>query len=65
MQRGDVFELTMFFLQVGDGTAGTDRLIPVGVVGLDSGVTNVALGFVRLFARRACLCLFWGYWMCG
>jgi hypothetical protein len=60
VQRGYVFVPTMCFLQVGDGTAGTDRLTPVGVVGLGSGVTNVALGFVRLFARRVCLCLFGG-----
>ena len=35
--------------QVGDGTSGTNRLTPVAVVGLGSGVANVALGDVRLF----------------
>jgi len=34
-------------LQVGDGTT-TDRLTPVAVVGLGSGVANIALGYVRL-----------------
>jgi hypothetical protein len=41
--------LTSLFLQVGDGTSVTNRLTPVAVVGLGSGVANVALGFVRLF----------------
>ena len=36
-------------MQVGDGTSGTNRLTPVAVVGLGSGVANVALGYVRLF----------------
>jgi len=53
----------MCFLQVGDGTSGSNALTPVGVVGLGSGVTNVALGFVRLFARRVCLCLLGGILM--
>ena len=43
--------LTRCCLQVGDGTSGTDRLTPVAVVGLGSGVTNVASGLVRLIFR--------------
>ena len=38
------------FEQLGDGTSGTDRLTPVNVSGLTSGVVSVALGAVRLFA---------------
>ena len=34
-------------MQVGDGTSGTDRLTPVGVAGLGSGVAMIALGGVR------------------
>jgi hypothetical protein len=45
----DVFVLTSCFLQVGDGTSMLNRLTPVDVVGLSSGVANVALGAVRLF----------------
>jgi len=45
---------TMCFLQVGDGTSGSDVLTPIGVVGLGSGVVNVALGGVCLLARRVC-----------
>ncbi len=41
--------LTSCFLQVGDGTSMLNRLTPVDVVGLSSGVANVALGAVRLF----------------
>jgi hypothetical protein len=48
--------LTGCFVQVGDGTSGTNRLTPVAVVGLGSGVANVALGSVRLFVQRACWC---------
>jgi len=48
------------FVQVGDGTSGTNRLTPVAVVGLGSGVANVALGAVRLFVQRVCLCFFFG-----
>jgi hypothetical protein len=51
--------LTMCFLQVGDGTSGSNALTPVGVVGLDSGVLNVALGGVCLLGRRMYLFLFW------
>ena len=50
--------LTRCFLQIGDGTFGTNRLTPVAVVGLGSGVANVALGWVRLFVQRVCWCLF-------
>ena len=58
--RGEMlFVLTRCFVQVGDGTSGTSRLTPVAVVGLGSGVANVALGWVRLFVQRVCLC-FWG-----
>jgi hypothetical protein len=35
------------FVQVGDGTSGTTRLTPVGVVGFGSGVPMIALGGVR------------------
>ncbi len=42
--------LTSLFLQVGDGTSGTNRLTPVAVVGLGSGVADVALGRVRLIS---------------
>ena len=52
--------LTKCLLQVGDGTSGTDRLTPADVVGLGSGVTNVAVGGVRLFAMRVCCCCFFG-----
>jgi len=52
--------LTRCFLQIGDGTSGTDRLTPVAVVGLGSGVANVALGYVRLLVQRGCWCFFWG-----
>ena len=38
------------FEQLGDGTSTTDRLTPVNVSGLTSGVVSVALGAVRLFA---------------
>ena len=55
---GDILLLTSFFLQVGDGTFGTNRLTPVAVVGLGSGVANVALGEVRLFCRGM---FFWGF----
>ena len=52
----------VFALQVGDGTGTNNdpsanlnswntRLTPVNVVGLGSGVLNVALGYVRLFCR--------------
>ena len=54
-----LFVLTRCFLQIGDGTSGTDRLTPVAVVGLGSGVANVALGGVRLLVQRGCWC-FWG-----
>ena len=58
--RGEMlFVLSRFFVQVGDGTSGTSRLTPVAVVGLSSGVANVALGEVRLFVQRVCWC-FWG-----
>jgi len=51
--RDDVCLLTSRFLQVGDGTSGSNRLTSVGVVGLGSNVVNVALGYVRLFAGHA------------
>jgi len=38
-------------LQCGDGTGVNNQLTPVAVVGLGSGVANVALGYVRLFFR--------------
>ena len=58
--RGErLYVLTSCFVQVGDGTSGTNRLTPVAVVGLGSGVANVILGVVRLFVQRVCLC-FWG-----
>ena len=53
-----LFLLTRCFLQIGDGTFGTNRLTPVAVVGLGSGVANVALGWVRLIVQRVCWCLF-------
>ena len=53
------FVLSRCFVQVGDGTSGTNRLTPVAVVGLGSGVASVALGWVRLFVQRVCWC-FWG-----
>ncbi len=52
------FLLTRCFLQIGDGTSGTNRLTPVAVVGLGSGFANVALGEVRLIVQRVCWCLF-------
>ena len=55
-----LFVLTRCFVQVGDGTSGTNRLMPVAVVGLGSGVANVAAGGVRLFVQRVCLCFFGG-----
>ena len=55
-----LFVLTRCFVQVGDGTSGTNRLMPVAVVGLGSGVANVAVGYVRLFVQRVCLCFFGG-----
>ena len=46
--RGEMFfVLTRYFVQVGDGTQ-TNRLTPVAVVGLGSGVTSISLGEVRL-----------------
>jgi hypothetical protein len=64
---GFVFADKVFALQVGDGTSGTNRLTPVDVVGLGSGVANVALGDVRLFceACRCVLVFFSGYWVGG
>ena len=53
--RGEMlFVLTRCFVQVGDGTSGTNRLTPVAVVGLGSGVASVALGIVRIFVPRVC-----------
>ena len=63
--RGDVIVLTRCYLQVGDGTSGTNRLTPVAVVGLGSGVANVDLGGVRLFVQRVCCCFGEGWWVCG
>ena len=60
--RGEMFfVLTSYFVQVGDGTQ-TNRLTPVAVVGLGSGVASVAAGKVRLFVQRACWCFVfcWG-----
>ena len=37
--------------QLGDGTSGTNRLTPVNVSGLTSGVVSVLLGGVRLFCK--------------
>ena len=52
--RGEMlFVLSRCLVQVGDGT-GTNRLTPVAVVGLGSGVANVASGGVRLFVQRVC-----------
>jgi hypothetical protein len=36
-----------FFSQLGDGSAITPRLTPVGVVGLNSSVSSISLGPVR------------------
>jgi len=59
--RGEkLFVLTRCFVQLGDGTSGTDRLTPVAVVGLGSGVANVALGGVRLFVQLVCVCWTFG-----
>ena len=54
------FVVTRCFVQVGDGTSGTNRLTPVAVVGLGSGVASVALGAVRIFVPRVCWCLLGG-----
>ena len=57
--RGEMlFVLTRCFVQVGDGT-GTSRLTPVAVVGLGSGVANVALGGVRIVCAACVFVLFW------
>jgi len=48
-------------VQVGDGTL-TNRLTPVAVVGLGSGVANVALGDVRLFVKPVCFLCCLGRW---
>jgi len=48
-----LFVLTRCFVQVGDGTTDT-KFKPVAVVGLGSGVGNVALGWVRLFVQFVC-----------
>ncbi len=53
--HGDVFVLTRCFLQLGDGTIGTNRPAPVDVIGLGSGVANIALGYVRLFCEALAL----------
>jgi hypothetical protein len=59
--RGEMcFVLSRCFVQVGDGTSGTNRLTPVAVVGLGSGVANVALGVVRLCCAACVFVLFWG-----
>ena len=64
--RGEMlFVLTRCFVQVGDGTSGTNRLTPVAVVGLGSGVANVAVGGVRVFVQRVCLLLYWGVVGCA
>ena len=45
--EGDVFlGDEVFFVQIGDGTT-TNRITPVGVVGMSSGIVMVVLGFVR------------------
>lgn len=36
--------------QVGDGTSGTDRLVPTQVSGLTSGVTQIAAGYITGYA---------------
>ncbi len=46
------------FLQVGDGTSGTNRLAPVAVSGLSSGVVMVTAGYVRTLVVCLCLCGF-------
>ena len=53
-----IARLTCFFVvaQLGDGSW-SDRLTPVAVVGLSSGVAMVALGYVRLIAIAAWLLL--------
>jgi hypothetical protein len=61
---------TRCFAQIGDGSGGGYgpyssngrngplRPTPVAVVGLSSGVANVAVGEVRLFVKRRCECCF-------
>ena len=43
-------------LQVGDGSSGSNKLTPVGVVGLSSNVSSVSSGGVR-YSLIACLLL--------
>ena len=47
--RGLLLTLQCVSAQIGDGTSGTNRLTPVEVTGLGSGVQLIALGGVRLF----------------
>ena len=49
-------DLFFFFAQLGDGS-NSNRLTPVAVFGLSSGVAMVALGHVRLIAAAAWLLL--------
>ncbi len=48
-------DLTVCFMQLGDGTKGTSRSTPVDVSGLNSGVMSVALGQVHLLEIVGCI----------
>ena len=57
--RGEMlFVLSRCFVQVGDGTIDTYPPTPVAVVGLGSGVANVALGGVRIVCAACVFVLF-------
>ncbi len=54
--RGDVHCVADFicFSQLGDGSGSLWRTRPVAVSGLSSGISMIALGFVRLFVLLGC-----------